>query len=1132
MVDKSIFRSEESGSWQNVTSQVGDRLQHLKKISQLDLTYEQQYLLLSLDEVLKVITTPGIERFHLLHHLVGSELCKRISLGDQNYLAKLQHQLSEKKNQQATVHSVTEEEYRNCLDFLDDNPSILEDSEQLLEDFELLDQSAKHLRQARSDLDLAKQNLAHEEKLNSESNDDRLCLITYDRLQRGCKLSYDKLRQEQEHLSNMEQDYAVQMESREKQMANLTILRELKERAQSVRDEFLSDQEQKEQVIEASRKLDGNIEIISQRCESFQNQLKEKKAEMNDNEQRIAMLREREFFINDRLSKLTDFVSSNADMDKYCNELEKVIDSLTKYIETDARITKGREHFKILSQRLDEQKDILDEADEQLKVANRQIADRDITIENAANAKTSADANLADSKISSLGHNIEFIKSLSNEIGFIEHLFEQLLSLESKSEQVQQQSQEAHDKLIQVADEIKIVDSELQEKKLRLEFFDNCAKVNELRSHIHDGDQCPLCGGIIAKLQEFINESVDEKNKLEADFQQLRLQKDQLQNQQQHLTDQLRQIERQRIDQKFQLEVKQKEIADRCLVLNDKTLASDLKIHWDDSSGQFTKESFANGIAQLDKFKIAYENEFDELVHLKNENEKAFLNFTIAQNELTKAQDDIAKQQGNREKIEKDYQMLKDEFDALKDDLDLFSEHLSDLTHVLQDYLGDNWEVIYNTFIREHNTISQKEQAIEKWEQDCRNYISSKDQIVELTAEKDKLAGELEVAIVHQKNINKEYEEDLEDFEKALDELNDLKEERSRLMDESVSEAVEHMRQEEQSSTEQLHLAVTNLEAMTQKIDSSDNALLSLKQQMGQCRENIAQFRSEIEDFIASNEALTGDMIEDLLQRDASFYETLRTRLQNLEISVNNAHSTLSKTETRVNLCHDEYQRRLRHIPNVNDADIDDDGILSDDWIRRQIEDRHKVDHKFENCARIKQIYENETKLSKDYEQEIRELENTIDRLKGYEDSFVTDDDGFTLISKNITMKQLVDAANGYMEKGNCEYRFDLIDPAEPVQSLSFELVNMAKGGISTNVQLLSKATLTKASLALSMAIFTVGNLASLVSQIWVDSSLELSDLAEATQTIDFLVQTKLEDHELYLMSSDPMLVQQLGVAS
>lgn len=1130
-MDKFVFCRNADGSWRKLeSSEELLKIRLIPGIRDIEFSDGCRAVALDLDDVKKFLKASSFDRLSRFSEIIGESLSRSVIRNASAYLDTLNQRIRQLKTEREDVRTVTYEEFQNASDFLEENRGCADDTEKLIYDFEMLLESEKRLNDAVADYRNAEARYRQLQESQRASKEDRRILDMYDRLVKGCQIEYSKMKNSQNILERLQQEYSELKNHREQLITERNEIRSIQTVAEKTADEFMSSREKRESAIAAAQRLDGVIAVQRQRYDSIVDEVKEKKSELAAAEERIIALRNRASAMEKDLNSLSSYIEQHSELDRCCLELDKVVDSMTRFIETDARIRNATKELENLGRQHEDRKKELADAMERMNAASRAADDSDYAMENITSAKNSADENPADLKITVLGRNIDFLNSLQPDIDKCTGLFAEYGDVKNELEEFRRMSGELSVASNQAREKIKSLESE-KENLLRVkETLDGIGRLDSLRCHLSDGEQCPLCGSVVSDLNSFIKDVADNRAKISDDYERVIRELDELKSVIGRNEEEFARLSGVLPEKEKICEQMSQTLNFICQDLNEKTSERNLAVHWHNGDGVFTSQSISNAVVQIKAMVENYSKEFNELLHLKDRNDRTFRDYIVLKNTVVQSKENVSQCRRVVDECEDACRRIEEEIKNLKSDLETYENDAAELNSTLTAYMGDKWDELCNNFIRDSLSISQKEAAIVDWKNECLLYISRKDEYEKMTAAHSNLLTEENVARNTLDGSRASLENAVEEKTRAADELKELEFSRSRTLDDTVEHALEVLTADADSTNQKLKNASLEFERISRDITVAEQTLKQLQTKIDDCREDISESQSGIRHFVEGSSDFSMDMVDELMAHDNSFYSELRVSADRIDDELEASEIAFESASAAMRLYREEYGMRLRNIPNVSPDDVTD-GILHHEWIEKQRRERLKLADEIRSSEDVVRKYREEAEL---YEQCQSRLEESVDLHEllcgDPEDPNEEYENGFSRLSKNVTVKMLADAADKYLCRISEQYRFKTVKESTSVRSLNLEVVDEYHSGSMVNLQNAGSSLLFQIALSAGLGILEVAGLRPMLEFVVISDGLKGSD-QETADLISGALKTVADPEDLLslmFVSSDRAVAEKM----
>ncbi len=1128
-MNKFVFCRNEDGSWKRAEpfADLSYQIKFAPEISNFRAFEGSKSVRLDLDDMRKFLKSSSADRISKFSEIVGDALLDSVIRNAGEYLDSLSAKMKRIRNESTEIRTVTEEEYQNASDYLDENRNTVSDTEKLFYDFEQLLESESHLVETSEDCIRAEENLSRLLEKQNSLKEDRLTLGMYGRVVKGCQVEYSKMKASQNSLSRLEQEYCELKTRYEELQAVRDDVRSRHIEAEQNAEDFLQSRSQRENAISSALRLDGSIAIQRQRRDAFIREVDEKKSELSDTEDRLLSLKNRISSLENEIGSLLSYLDQNSDLDRCCLELDKVVECMTKYIEMDARVRSGENELAKLETLYDEKKKKLAEAREHMDAASRDADASDFAMENIITAKNSADQNPADLKITSIGRNIDFLNSLQPEIDRFSRIIDEHAEILSKLDETKQKLREFSDSESEIDEKVKNTEAERERISGIKAALSRISELERFRQHLCDGEQCPLCGGVVSGLEAFVRNVSEDTLKINSEYLRLTEELDLLRSNLGQIAkkkDEMRQILAD-TEPKYEQICQTLNFSGR--ELNDRTAEIDIPVRWDNGDGVFSHQSVSVAVAQIRNLIEAYTKEFNDLLHLKDRNDKTFRDYTVLKNSNDISLERVSECRRAFDACQAECIRSSEDIKNLKSDLDVFHRELDELNHSLTGYMDDKWEKLCNSFIRDNLSVSEKESAIVEWKQQCLYYISKKDEYERKKGEYSNLLTEEEVARSNLEKLRENFKQIEDDRILADDELKELEHLRSKTLDDTVEHAMEVMSADAYSSDSEFKNASMKYEQISGEIANVEKSLKQLAEKIDDCKDDISQSQKMIREFVENNPDFNMDIVDELMERDSSFYENLRNNIEEIEDEIEASQIALDSARVAKCFYEEEYAMRLRSIPNVSADDITD-GILSHEWIDKTRQDRAKIADEIRRNEQIVHQFRDELKQYEESRAELEDISELVEFICGDpEDSNEEYENGFSRLSKNVTVKRLADMADAYLARITDQYRFKTVKESTAHRSLILEVVDIQHSGSMVSFQNVSPALMFKTALSVGLGILELTGIKSDVDTVIIDDGSGSSDDPEVAEQAVSSLDSVLDGHEgirLVLFSGDEKL--------
>ncbi|MBQ8706509.1 MAG: hypothetical protein IJ523_00280 [Succinivibrionaceae bacterium] len=1086
-------------------------------------------VLLSPSDALRLLACRPSERFPLLCGIAGEAVCEGLRKSAVGYLASLRQEIRARQDLCGEVRTVTEEEYRDAVAFLEDNSRQSAETEKLLYDFEQLEECGAQLRRAMAENQETKIELRRQEKAVEDAREDRRLLENYERLQKGCSISYRKLREEEERLSALESEAGGLKSRREQLISELEELKIRQSQAEKAADDFSSSKDGQTVAIDSAQKLDGLIAVQESRCRALEEALSQKKNDARQARERLDALSDELAKQSEETARLAAYVDANSDLEPCCRDLEKVIDCMTKFIETDARLKGAEQEQRELSLIVAGMKLRLDEAETGFADAVRQENDQDMALQTVKSAKTSADENQADQKINQLGGDIEFLRSLQPDADATEACFVRYENQHEILEDLRKGIRSAEERLAMSDEKIIAMEKKIANLDFLLRVNEKVSEFSHIRSGIHDGERCPLCGGTVDGIASFIAEVNREKRSLVEDRQELSEERRMLEEENAGIRQRLDGLRDQNREVSVQLDETLDEINRLCRSLAERCQGRKLETRWDNGEGQFTAESFRRASSEIRSMLQISIRQFDDLLQLKDRNDKAFRNFTVMTNQRNLVSEKVSGIRKVRDELSADYSRNAEELKLLESDLALYRGQIAELDETLRRYMGERWDVLYNSFVRENHSMAEKEAAIAGWEKECRDYISSTESYAKMLSSQENRQNEEHVAKSTLDERIAASQQAEADLEQSRDELEELKEQRSRVLDDTVDHAMENLNAREELSKRQLREINAEVDAVSVSIENVAAELEQINVRIADCRQEISDSAESIDEFLEQNKDMTAAFLSEILDRKPDYYERLRDQVEKADDDLAAAVIANESSEAALRLAREEYDMKLRLIPDVGPEDITD-GFLDEQWIERQRAARFRLDEETARRRLVTQRYLDEAGKAQAAKEELEEMTERLGRLEGDPELAEVDDGaGFSNSARNVTVARLAETATKFVSAMVPALKFRTVRISLPQDGcgISLEIVDESRGGVALQPSAMTSDALLASAVAMGLGLLEISGARGL-RRVFADDSLAMKSQHEAQAALAALAKLKEIGLEPALFTSDPQMLKAL----
>ncbi len=1059
------FQMRRGGSW-TVGEDPASQGRFLPRLRDLGPNDRGIGIRIGLDEVLPLLTVPGSRKTAVLREICGDGLTSVITGTALGRLNALTLRLAELRRGDPDAALVTPGEYQEALASQEDDRQTEIETEKILGDFDLLLEGEDRLERSLKDLDSARETLRRAEALKKSSQEDENTLRIYERIMKGCQIHIEQIQNGRKTLQHLRDDVAELRRRRELMSQE----HEDKERrAASARkkvDYLQAARVGREQIIVSAQRMEGSITVLTNRMHTLQAEFDGRDAEFREARDRVTALRERRTRLDGRIGQLSEYLETRSDLASCCLDFEKVADTMTRYIATDARIAMGQEDLRSMLGPLEEKRRLLEEAEDLLRQAEEKRDGIRQSLDAVEDARDSADEIRADSRLDAVVDRIEFLRSLLPGIGRCTEVFRLLTDAEAACGETERRRREAAEDLMRHRESMAADASRLQTVHQRLEEITDYESLAAFREKMRNGCRCPLCGGTVAGLDEFAAELAGEKTSLEESAASLEARIREGAGTQAALERDLEDLEREKeelLSRKFSL---RGEADTFCRDLMASTGDRSMELQLENGRGEFTADSFAAAANQIRLILETGEREFEELLHVKGRSDRTFHSCVLLRSELARAEVNLGGCLRRRDECLADYRGCQDERADLERELEECRSQLAELDSTLSGTMGDTWTRLCNGFMREERTIPEKEEAISSWKNECRKYLDCQEERKISLEQQESLDSEIAVAEKYLARCESRRSDRARELADTKEELGEVADGRRRILDDSVAGAMNALNDDVESASGELTRISTEAGRLAGSLEIADRTLAQLGKQIAEEEEDVRSAEEAVNAFLEVNHDITRDMLEEMLEHDGSFYELLRSSLEEIDQDVITARQSCAAAEEEVQISRREYDMRLGNIPEVNRSAVTD-GLLSREWIERRRGERLRMSAAARERRELVARYEEQIRRRRLQEEEAGELGEIVSLIRGEADiPDPVDEQGFSRIGGNAVLKMMADHASAMLYRAGAPCRLAAVpDPSRP-GFLTLDIVDQRRGGSATGIHTLKKGEQFSLSLA------------------------------------------------------------------